>query len=172
MGYNTYVTGSITMTPPIGWAEYQARPEPLTPGRHSYRHTETSADTERIEVGSVALAVDAARTVDTEGVERVTRQITAIVPRYDEPYKAYDLTTGINQVLADFGRTPDGTPRTFTGCLDGNGEDSPDLWRLYIRDGQAVYVTAEITYAEPEGAPVGVAPANEPVHVITDLPAR
>jgi hypothetical protein len=171
MGYNTHITGAITMTPPIAWAEYQARPEPVTSGRLPYQHTDNSFDAERIEVGSTALAVDATREVDAAGIERITRQITAIVPLYEEPYKAYDLTSGINQVLTDFGRARDGKPRTFTGYLECLGEDA-ERWRVYVRDGRAVEATADITYTEPDGSPVGVKPVGETVYGITDLPAQ
>lgn len=163
MVYNTFITSAITLDPPIAWTEigpYLVSAAPLADGDVDFEHRILDANTEHVVVDNVALAVTAAHVMGADGTEFITRVIDRIVAADDEPFKAYDLTDCMNQILRAFGQAPDGTPRVFGDHLDCQGEDGA-LSRVYVRDGRAIEVGATITYDAPAGELFGVVPAPD-----------
>ncbi len=64
----------------------------------------------------------------------------------DESAKHYDLEEELQEFI-------DSMPgATFTGCIEGDGEESGDMWRLYVVDGRVVKVKPELVWPD---APVG-----------------
>ena len=37
---------------------------------------------------------------------------------------------------------------TILFCLDGTGEESEDIWRLYVKNGKSQYIKAELVFEE------------------------
>lgn len=133
MGYLTRVNGRIAITPPLPWGAIRDS---------AYISTDDCPF-----VGtSVAIHVETERTETDEGTLTV-RTGTAITGAHGDggaPYKAYDIVEDLQKVIDQFGEG-----RTFTGYLQGEGEDPGDLWRLYVVNGRAVEVKPTIVWPDP-----------------------
>lgn len=124
MGYNTSVSGEIRIEPPLSWREFKDSP---FAGRDK----------------DVTLHVEA-ETVDTEDGPLMRKTAVALVPTWEDSYKAYYLVEHVQEAIDAF---PD---RTFTGRLECEGEENADLWRVVVRDGRAVKVTPRIVWPDEE----------------------
>lgn len=132
MGYNTSVSGEITITPPLTWNEIKASPfEPV--GRGQYCAIDIDLVL-RIEETSV----------DTDEGTLVRRTGTALVMRQIDEYRARNLVEQVQQCIDLF------PGHTFTGRLDCEGEENADMWRVVIRDGRAVRVEPRIVWPDEE----------------------
>lgn len=127
MGYNTSVEGSIAITPPLNWS--QIKDSPFNPERG------------RLDGMDVVFAVDE-ETVDTHEGTLTRRTAEALVPAWEEAYKAYNLVKHVQQVIDAF------PGHDFTGHLECEGEENADMWRVVVRDGRAVKVTPRIVWPE------------------------
>lgn len=158
MGYDTYVSGRIEITPWITWPEVRRMVEKTTaaPRNHDWRQHEYVVRDEvwHVEASSV---VDYAEGISLEYVvhelepDVYTRSVTAIVPDTEEATRAYqdDVASALVEIARDFAATADGAWRTFTGYLECKGEERGDQWRAYIIDGKPVIVEAEIHWPDP-----------------------
>jgi hypothetical protein len=126
MGYNTSVSGEITITPPLTWNEIKDSPF-------------LGCDLD------VALHVQE-ETVDTEDGTLTRKTATALVPAWEDSYKAYHLVEHVQRALDAF------PGHTFTGRLECEGEDNTDIWRVIIRDGRAVKIEPRIVWPDEDGA--------------------
>lgn len=126
MGYNTRVSGSIAIRPPISAAELRAHPE--------FTSEDASA---HIETAQEIMLTDDGELTRISGV--------AIVPWGEDRFKAYDLVETVQAIVSAF---PD---RTYTGRFDCAGEDDGDLWRLKVQDGRAVEIRPRIVWPGGEG---------------------
>lgn len=130
MGYYTNVTGEILIEPPIPWGEIRDS---------EYLHGD---DGWTVGDCSLALRIDEAE-VETDEGTLVRREATAVEPVTDNSYRAGgDACEADLQCILNH----HGEGRTFTGRLNGEGEDNGDMWRLYVRDGRAVLVRARIVW--------------------------
>jgi hypothetical protein len=130
MGYYTRVDGEIRIEPPLTWAEIKDNPSiPDTPGgRAEY---------------DVRLRIDE-ETVDTNEGQLTRKTCSALVPSWDDSFKAYNLIEHVQAMIDAF------PGHTFTGRLDCEGEESGDLWRVVVRDGRAVKVTPRIVWLDED----------------------
>jgi hypothetical protein len=126
MGYNTSVSGEIRIEPPLAWRDFKNSP---------------FAGNDR----DVTLHIEA-ETVDTDDGPLMRKTAVALVPTWEDSYKAYNLVEHVQEAIDAF---PD---RTFTGRLDCEGEEAGDLWRVVVRDRRAVKVTPRIVWPEEDGA--------------------
>lgn len=129
MGYNTRVSGELTMTPPLAWNEFKNSP------------FHVPAD----EYGDldVKLAVTE-ETVDTDEGPLIRKTATALVPAWDDSFKAYHLVEHAQQAIDAF------PGREWSGRLECEGEEAGDLWRVIVRDGRAVKVEPRIVWPDED----------------------
>ncbi|MEV2277826.1 DUF6205 family protein [Nocardiopsis sp. NPDC049922] len=128
MAYNTRHTGKITIAPPLSWAEIKRGP-----GLEDLR-----------------LITDEAHT-DTETGRTTVITASAVAPLTEEPFTGYEMAAEL-QALVD----AHGARHAFVGHIQGEGEETGDLWRLMVRDEQAVKVLPTIIWPYPAPA-TGVA---------------
>ncbi|MFK0062661.1 DUF6205 family protein [Streptomyces werraensis] len=126
MGYNTSVTGEIRIEPPLSWREFKDSPF-------------TGQDMD------VKLRIDA-ETVDTDDGPLMRKTASAIVPAWEDSYKAYKLIEHVQQVIDAF------PGHTFTGRLECEGEENTDIWRVIVRDGRALRIEPRIVWPDEDGA--------------------
>ena len=130
MGYYTSVDGEIRIQPPLTWAEIKDSPFlPGSPNDNTNYDVRLRADED---------------TVDTDEGQLVRKTCSALLPRWDDSFKAYNLVEHVQAVIDAF---PD---HTFTGRFDCEGEETGDLWRVVIRDGRAVKVEPRIVWPDEE----------------------
>lgn len=127
MGYYTRVTGELHIEPPLTWAEIK-----------------TVADS-AFGDGCLDVTLDIREdTVDTDEGPLILKTAPALVPSWDEEYKAYNLVAHVQQAIDAF------PGHTFTGRLECEGEESGDLWRVVVRDGRAEKVTPRIVWPDED----------------------
>jgi hypothetical protein len=126
MGYNTSVTGEIRIEPPLAWREFKDSP---FAGRDM----------------DVKLRIDE-ETIDTDDGPLIRKTASAIVPAWEDSYKAYKLIDHVQQAIDAF------PGHTFTGRLECEGEENTDIWRVVIRDGRAVRIEPRIVWPDEDGA--------------------
>ncbi|WP_370665416.1 DUF6205 family protein [Streptomyces sp. IBSBF 2507] len=130
MGYYTSVTGEIRIEPPLTWAEIKDNPAlPETAGGRSEYDVHLRIDEE---------------TVDTDEGQLTRKTCAALVPAWDDSFKAYHLVEHVQEMIDAF------PGHTFTGRLDCEGEEGGDLWRVVVRDGRAVKVTPSIVWPDED----------------------
>ncbi|MFC7817567.1 DUF6205 family protein [Streptomyces sp. NPDC057367] len=130
MGYYTNVTGEIRIEPPLTWSEIRDNPTlPETAGGRSEYDVRLRIDEE---------------TVDTDDGQLTRKTCSALVPAWDDSFKAYHLVEHVQEMIDAF------PGHSFTGRLDCEGEESGDLWRVVIRDGRAVKVTPSIVWPDED----------------------
>jgi Family of unknown function (DUF6205) len=128
MGYTTHVSGEFAITPPLTWTEF--KDSPFAP--HNIRsHCDPS----------LVLRVDE-KTIDTSDGPLLRRTASALVMREIDDYRARNLVEEVQQAVDAF------PGHTFTGRLDCNGEDNPDMWRVVIRAGRALRVDPRIIWPD------------------------
>lgn len=132
MGYTTRVTGEFTITPPLTWPEF-------SDSQYAPHNIDVPYEP------SFMLHVDE-QTVDTEDGMLTRRTATALVMREIDEYRAYELLEEVQEAIDAF------PGHVFAGRLDCEGEETGDLWRVYIRDGKAVRVEPRIVWPDEGGA--------------------
>lgn len=120
MGYNTRVTGEMRIDPPLTAAEVR---EWEAINRHP----------------DVKLRVEESTVIVDEG-ELIKRTAAALVPAWEEPFKAYSLEGDVQTFLNLFG------VERLSGYFECSGEEDGDLWRLYIVDGKSTKVEPQIVW--------------------------
>lgn len=130
MGYTSYLSGEITITPPIPWSELQGSPFVRTPERKEYDRLVWLRMTEE--------------TVETNEGTLIRKHAVAIRPSEADELRADGLARQVQEIV-----TAHGDGRTFEGLFLVRGEESPDLWRVRVEDGRAVEERPRITW--PDG---------------------
>jgi hypothetical protein len=124
MGYNTNVGGEIRIEPPLTWREFKDSP---------------FAGHDK----DVTLQVEA-ETVDTDDGPLMRKTAVALVPSWEDSYKAYNLVEHVQEAIDAF------PGHTFTGRLECEGEENIDLWRVVVRDGRAIRIEPRIVWPDEE----------------------
>ena len=129
MGYTSYISGEITIRPPITWDELQDSPFTLTPERNEWdRLTWLKLHEEVVQT--------------SEGI-LIRKVAVAIRPSEADELRVYDLDQDVQAII-------DAHPgHTFDGVMVVRGEQSPDIWRVRIIDGRAVEERPRIVW--PDG---------------------
>jgi hypothetical protein len=125
MGYLTSVGGEIRIDPPLTWGEFRTSPFYADDTDHQ----------------NVALHV-VEKIITTDDGELTCRTATALVPRWEDAFRAYDLVKHVQAAIDAF------PGHAFTGRLECEGEETGDLWRVVVRDGRAVKVTPRIVWPD------------------------
>lgn len=132
MGYNSRVTGEITITPPI---PVRALAKSLLDGWNKGLCV-------KYHVEETATEVDEGTLIKTE--------VTAIVPVTDDSYKAYDLVEHLGQAVHQIIKAGS----TCQGELIRDGEDTGDVERLVVRAGSHVVAVEKARLPRPDGTEV------------------
>lgn len=131
MGYNTYVTGELTITPPLTWNEFKDSPffaaDDYAPERDLKLRIEESS-------------------VDTENGVLISRTAVALVMAWEDEYRAYNLMDHVQEAVDAF------PGHTWSGRLECEGEENTDLWRVVIRDGRAFRIEPRIIWPDDEAS--------------------
>lgn len=127
MGYYTTWSGKITIDPPIPWSEMADSP---------YRDEDNGNDTD----AEIVTNSQYDKATDT-----FTRRGVAIQNRWEDHSKSYDMVENVQAIVDTFGEG-----RTFSGCIEADGEEAGDQWRLYVRNGKAVRVKPLILWPVEE----------------------
>lgn len=129
MSYDTQMVGVISVDPPL-------------PYRVVKDHGLLPENVNRTRYASLKFVV-AKRNVDTdEGVLTVI-EVTGVEPLGS--YGSY-VEENLKDVLALAKLT--GQKHTFSGYIEGHGEEAGDIWRLAVIDGEARKVDAVITWPD------------------------
>lgn len=129
MGYYTRFSGAITITPPPPWSEIKGSPFAIN-GEFGMPDRDCKF---RIDV----------EIVETDEGTLTRKQATAIVCTYDGNTTAHGIVEHLQELL-----TLHGEGRTFSGYIEAEGEESGDLWRLTVRDGQATKIKPSIVWPD------------------------
>lgn len=130
MGYTSYLSEEITIDPPIPWADLHDSPFIRTSDRREY---------ERL----VWLRMEE-QDVETDEGTLTHKRAVAIRPSTADELRARGLVDEVQEIVNAHGRG-----RAFTGYILVTGEESPDIWRVAVEDGQAVEVRPKIVW--PDG---------------------
>lgn len=136
MGYTTYFTGEITITPPIPWGRLTGSPF-LPDNARNYGGRDSDGPRD------LMFRIEEQTTETDEGI-LTRRSAAALVTTWEDEMKGYDIVEHLQEVIDAF---PD---HEFTGRLDCAGEESPDIWRLEIHDRRAVKVRPRIVWPDGE----------------------
>lgn len=124
MGYDTRVTGEIMFSPPLTWPEIKA-------DRFNLKgHYDVMINP----LGDVR---------DTDSGQEIVITADRLMPSWEEKGTYHALVEHVQKFIDVYG-----VGRTFTGHLDCEGEEQPDMWRVVIRDGHAVTVRAAVLWPE------------------------
>jgi hypothetical protein len=132
VSYTTHVYGRIHIEPPVTWGELREAGQVLDTTRGNGGGT--------IDYGQCRLLVQE-RDEDTDrGLLRV-REGTDLVPWSDEGYRCDpdDLVVVLRRFMAAFGNLD--LVRTYTGRLEGEGEEQGDCWRVWVNPQGAVQLS-------------------------------
>lgn len=131
MSYTTHVRGEFAINPPLAWSEFNE--SKFTPDNVEKNHTP-----------SLILRVNEER-VDTEDGVFFRRTATALVMREIDEYRERGLVDEVQSAIDSF------PGHTFTGRLECEGEENTDIWRVVVRDGQAVRIEPRIVWPDEDG---------------------
>ena len=73
----------------------------------------------------------------------IVRFVAAEIRPYYSSMKAYDILEDVQRIVDLLG-----PGYTYSGAIEVDGEESDDLWRIYIRNGKAVEVTPQIVWPD------------------------
>lgn len=131
MGYVTRVHGEFQILPDLTWSEIRKSPfgESTRPSRW------------------MAYGFDLDLVVDEESKETdegvlIYRSSRSLVMQEIDEYRERNLVDQIQKIIDMF------PGHLFLGYLEGEGEESADIWRIVVRDGTAVRVKPEIIWPE------------------------
>lgn len=133
MGYTTHFSGSIRIEPPIPWGLIKDS---------IFAHQD--GHTPRADQRDVKLEV-VEEPAETDEGTLIRRHAVAIVPAWEDEARDNGTENHVQQIIDQFGQG-----RTFAGRIDAEGEDAGDLWRVEIRDGNAVRVEVRLVWPEDE----------------------
>lgn len=121
MGYTTHVRGQFEINPPLAWPEIKDTGFVAAKGNW-YIHPDRDL---ALQVNETSVEKDNDILISRTGVRLVMQEI--------DDYRARDLVINVQVTFDTF------PGHTFTGHLDCEGEESGDLWRVEVENGnQAV----------------------------------
>ena len=122
MGYYTSMTGELQIEPPAKWSEIK-----------DSLYLQVGKELFHIEVEEVEVVCD-------EGL-LITKRGVAVIP-YEEGTKAYTVDEDLKELV-------DSLPgHKFVGCIEGEGEENSDMWRLYVRNGKVIKHTVRAQWPD------------------------
>ncbi|GGK61821.1 hypothetical protein Sme01_03670 [Sphaerisporangium melleum] len=130
MGYTSYLSGEISIEPPIPWPELQGSP---------FIRTATNKEWDRL----LWLRMDET-TVETDEGTLTRKQAVAIRPSQADELRAHSLVRELQEIVKAHG-----AGRAFIGFILVRGEESPDIWRAAVHEGEAVEIVPRIVW--PDG---------------------
>lgn len=145
MGYNTYVSGEIQIMPPITYRELQAMG--LQRMDAGYADPNLYYLLQDRNYADVAVRVELQTRDTDEGVLTAVAGV-AIVPAWEDEYKAYTIEEDLRAIVNAMNKVSPGVTRTFHGRLDGEGEENTDMWRLKVVNGDVKIFHAKIVWDE------------------------
>ena len=131
MGYTSMVWGQIEINPPLTWAQAKD---------HPFRMPD---DDDAKWSPALSLAMRERDQEVDQGVLHV-KEAVAVHYAWGKPGKCHDVVEELQRIV-DLA----GPGHTFTGALEGTGEDFGDIWLLRVIDGRAVRWLPTITW--PDG---------------------
>lgn len=128
MGYLTTLSGELQILPSLTWAEIRGS---------NFLDFKT-------EDGSSVLKIDVLEVeIETKHGTLTQKTGVAVVPLKDS-VRAYDILSDLEKIVKAF------PGHRFIGCIEGEGENQGDAWRLYVRHGQVIEHTISTAWpAEP-----------------------
>ena len=130
MGYHSHLEGEITINPPIPWSEVRDGDFVSASDREEWKRL-------------VWLRLDE-ETVQTDEGTLTRKQAVAIRVTTAGELRAGTLRPEVQEIVARHGKG-----RTFDGYILVRGEESPDIWRVAVENGEAVEVYPRIIW--PDG---------------------
>ncbi|TKK84594.1 hypothetical protein FDA94_28610 [Herbidospora galbida] len=131
MGYYTRHTGEISIVPPLAWSEIKDSPFVCLPGQRGYGR-------------DLKIVLDET-TEETSDGTLIRRRGIAIAPVTTEPMKGYRIVEELQSLLNCHAEG-----QRFIGFIEAEGEDPGDLWRLMVKDGQAVQIKPRIIWPDED----------------------
>jgi hypothetical protein len=116
MGYYTTLSGELRIEPPLTWSE-------MRESKHLDFESEDGFGVFKIQVLE--------QEVETEEGVLSKKSGVAIEP-FEDSVKAYHARENLAEIVAAF------PGHRFIGCIEGDGEEQGDTWRLYVRDGNVI----------------------------------
>lgn len=123
MGYYTTLSGEMRIEPPAKWSEIKDSPCIDSEDRLVW-----------IEVEETREETDEGTLLTKKGVRVIT---------YDDSVKAYDIESEFREIAALL------PGHKFVGCIEGDGEESGDMWRCYIRKGKVIEHKVKSMWPDP-----------------------
>lgn len=117
MGYTSYLSGEIAITPPIQWRDLQDSP---------FVRADHLGEWERLVWLRVLEDAETGESTPTR------KRAVAIRPSKADDLRAYDLVPQVQEIVTAH------SDRTFSGHILVRGEESPDIWRVRVHNGRAV----------------------------------
>jgi Family of unknown function (DUF6205) len=133
MGYLTRITGRISIDPPLTYAEIKAsglRTDDLCPGCEK-------RDTD------LMIEICVSRVEDECGI-RVLYTGVALLPVSSDRFKAYGVNDEFKAFIERFRN------KSFSGHLEGRGEDDGDIWRLVVVAGSPRTLAPKLLWPKAE----------------------
>jgi hypothetical protein len=128
MGYRTHVTGEFTIVPPLPWNK-------IRDSKYAPHNVTSRYDPD------VILRIEE-ETVDTEEGPLFRRKATALVMREIDEYRADNLIDHVQNVVNS------APGHDFVGYLECEGEENTDIWRVYVKNGEACRIEPKIVWPE------------------------
>ena len=124
MGYYTQMRGGFKIEPPLTHKELRGTDQKFQ-SRNELVFLEVIDDEIETEDGII----------HSKSADRVAV--------YEDEGKCYTIDEDLRELVEAF------PGHKFTGCIEGEGEESDDVWRLYVRDGKIIKHTVEALWPDP-----------------------
>jgi hypothetical protein len=137
MGYYTRVDGEIVITPPLTATEMsEVGIKPLTGWPRDRWIAVRERHGREVEM-DIAVRINVAEHANDERLLIKTHTGVALVPSWDDEYKAYSTKEDLQTLINSF------PGHEFTGEMRMEGEDNLDVWKLQVKDNvvEAIYPT-------------------------------
>lgn len=125
MGYYTQLNGGFEIQPPLTWTELALVADKMCDSKTRTVWVELETREQKHVEGT--LVIKQARHVKV----------------YDGSVRAHNTEKEIGEIVAAF------PGHTFTGLIEGDGEESGDQWRMYIVDGKVIKHTVLQRWPDP-----------------------
>lgn len=131
MGYETSISGSLRIEPPLKWGEYRGMGVPTQDTAREY---------------DLYFYEETEETRTEEG--EFTRRWATSLEAPEESAKYYVFDSEVQTIVSAF---PDHRfIGYFEGIGEGHGQDREDIWRVFVVDGKVKRVKPKITVVWPD----------------------
>jgi len=130
MGYTSTIEGEFAIEPPLTYSEMQQL------------NFLTKSQARSIGA-SICVHVDKREVETQEGILTKTEGVAIGDAWGGEAVKRYDIVNEIQSIINAF------PGHEFSGCIEGFGEETGDLWRLYVVDRKVKRVEPQIVWPKP-----------------------